>query len=158
MLLFPGQLRAAYLLLIGFFGHQPLEIPDHWLFLSCGHLVQEIVPFNWHQDRLAFGVVLGSLFFLGHDGILLALVYWPQLQSLQTFTNGNTYFLRNATSILADSLFQLLPQQWVKSHLETLVAVPVFIFAALCHVGIMSCNNHHVYPHLTTRYIQDKDN
>lgn len=75
-MLFPRQLGAAYLLLIGCLCHQSLQIPDHRLLVQGGHLVQEIVPFYWHQDGLTLGVVrTGSLLFLGHDGSLLVVFF-----------------------------------------------------------------------------------
>lgn len=76
MLIFPGQLRAAYLLLIGCLCHQPLEIPDHRLLMASRHLAQKIVPDNWHENRLALCVGrTGSLLFLGHDGSLLVVFF-----------------------------------------------------------------------------------
>jgi len=100
-MLFPRQLGAAYLLLIGSLCHQALQIPDHRLLVHGRHLVQEIVPFYGHQDGLTLGVVrTGSLLFLGHDGSLL---FSHLLQSFDAIVDCFLLVLEN---VRACPLFQ----------------------------------------------------
>lgn len=82
---------------------------------------------------------------------LLLIIDRPEMILFQPLTDCGTNLVRDAGRIYFNQLVQLLTKNVMQTHLESLLRVPIFVFAfALIHADIMHSNGNHLYPIVKT--------